>query len=128
MVVMGPDGVVVGAKGVCFPEVDDPMLVEVLALKEAILWCRSTACCFVRFEGDGKVVVDRLLLAQGSDSMAGAIFREVLLYMAENGGFSVRCVGRRINRVAHLVARKALLLYPIASRYFDFVAWLRQMV
>ncbi|CAL1358535.1 unnamed protein product [Linum trigynum] len=129
MVLLSPDGAVVAARGVVFPEVDEPMLVEVLALREAILWCRGRGCVLVHFEGDAKVVVDILLLAQGSDSTASAIFREVLLYLAENVGFSVRFVGRSINRVAHLVvARKALSLYPIASRSFDFVAWLRQTV
>ncbi|CAL1399702.1 unnamed protein product [Linum trigynum] len=128
MVMLGLDGVVVGAIGVCFPGIDDPLLVELLALRKAILWCRSGGLLLVRFEGDAKVVVDRLNQAQGSDSTLGVIFREVLLYLAESDGFSVWFVGRRSNRVAHLVARNALSLYPIASRSFDFVAWLRHVM
>ncbi|CAL1361259.1 unnamed protein product [Linum trigynum] len=128
VVLLGPDREVDGAIGVYLPEVDDPKLVELLVFREAILWCRNRGLRQVQFEGDAKVVIDRLNSAQGSDSTAGAIFREVLLYLAENEGFRVRFVGRRSNRVAHMVARKALSLYPTASRSFDFVAWLRHMM
>ncbi|CAL1403569.1 unnamed protein product [Linum trigynum] len=118
MVILGQDGEVLCAKGVFFPEIDDPMIVELLVLREAILWCRNRGFLVVRFEGDANVVVDMLSLAQGSDSRSGNIFLEVLLYLA---GFSVWFVGRRNNRVANLVARKVLSLYPIASHSFDFV-------
>ncbi|CAL1360746.1 unnamed protein product [Linum trigynum] len=101
------------------------MQVEILALRDAVHWCVQRGLSVVRFEGDVKFIIDRLNQAQNNDSRAGPIFREVLSYLSEHIGFLVRFVGRRSNRVAHLMARKALSLYPTPCRSFNFVAWLR---
>ncbi|CAL1375269.1 unnamed protein product [Linum trigynum] len=125
MVLLDQGGVPRMASAVRFPGMDDPMVVELLTLREAMIWCTQEGLEQVRFEGDAQVVINRLAEYPVQDSRAGAIFQEVQRYMGEREGFSVRFVGRRSNRVAHLVARKALSLYPTMSRSFDFVAWLR---
>ncbi|CAL1354845.1 unnamed protein product [Linum trigynum] len=104
--------------------IDDPMVVELLDLREAVLWCISHGFTDMRFEGDAKVVIDKILGADTSDSRMGAILEEIVQFVASSPGFSVRFVGRHSNRVAHLVARKALFLYPTTSRLFDFQSWL----
>ncbi|CAL1371914.1 unnamed protein product [Linum trigynum] len=80
-----------------------------------MLWCTQRGLGQVRFESDAQVVINRLAKSPVQDSRAGAIFQEVQRCLAEQEEFSVRFVGRRSNRVAHLVARKALSLYPTTS-------------
>ncbi|CAL1389099.1 unnamed protein product [Linum trigynum] len=125
MVLLDQEGQTIIAHGTQYPVVDDPMVVELLVLREAILWCLGMGLSAVRFEGDAKVVIDKVLQADNRDSRMGAILEEVIGYLSVHRGLSVRFVGRRNNRVALRVARKALLLYPAASRCFDFNGWLR---
>ncbi|CAL1404958.1 unnamed protein product [Linum trigynum] len=121
---MTPSRVVLRAIGVQFPVLDDPTVVELLALREAILWCLGQGLAFVRFEGDAKLVIDKIRRADTGDSRMGVVLEEVVNHFDSNPGFSVRFVGRRNNRVAYLVARKALSVYPTMSRAFNFQAWL----
>ncbi|CAL1377023.1 unnamed protein product [Linum trigynum] len=124
VVVMNPAGEVLRAKGVQFVGVDEPLVAEMLTLHEAVLWCIASGFTEVQFEGDDKVIIDKFNHADIRDSRIGALLEEVLHCLSNHSGFSVRFVGRRSNRVAHLVARKTLLLYPTTSRVFDFLAWL----
>ncbi|CAL1401916.1 unnamed protein product [Linum trigynum] len=124
MVLRSLSGGVLMAKGIQFPGIDDPTVVELLVLREAIAWCLGQGFTGMRFEGDAKVIIDKINSKDASDSRMGVVLEEVLQYFCSNPGFSVRFVGRRNNRVAHLVARKALSLYPTTSRFFDFQAWL----
>ncbi|CAL1393166.1 unnamed protein product [Linum trigynum] len=124
VVLMTPNRDILMATGVQFPVIDDPLVVELLVLREAVLWCMGHILYNVGFEGDAKVVIDKIKRVDTRDSRLGAILEEVLHYFACNPGFSVRFIGRRSNRLAHMVARKALSLYPTMSRYFDFHAWL----
>ncbi|CAL1378162.1 unnamed protein product [Linum trigynum] len=112
------------ARGVRFPDMRDPMVVELLTLREAIGWCLGLGFAMVRFEGDAKVVIDKVNSWQADDNRVGAILEEVLHYFESYPGLSVRFVGRNNNRIAHRVARKALSLSPAMSRVFDFQTWL----
>ncbi|CAL1401342.1 unnamed protein product [Linum trigynum] len=123
-VLLTPNREVLMAGGVQFPGIDDPKVIEALALREAILWCQNQRLREVCFEGDAKVVIDKINQADASDSRIGAILAEIIHLLMVRPGFDVRFVGRGNNRVAHLVARKALSLYPTTSRSFDFQAWL----
>ncbi|CAL1400383.1 unnamed protein product [Linum trigynum] len=55
-------------KGVHLPWVDDPLVVELLVLREAILWCLSLGLSAVTFEGDAKVLIDKINQADARDS------------------------------------------------------------
>ncbi|CAL1355890.1 unnamed protein product [Linum trigynum] len=123
-VLFNSTGDVLFVQGIQFPGVQDPAVVELLALREAILRCVGHGVEVVRFEGDAKAVIDKINQADARDSRMGAVLQEVIQYFVAHPGFSIRFVGRRNNRVAHLVARKALTLYPATSRFFDFQAWL----
>ncbi|CAL1383175.1 unnamed protein product [Linum trigynum] len=123
-VVLSPTRAILVAEGIQFPGIDDAMVAEVLVLRDAIMWCRARGLMEVCFEGDAKVVIDKINHADASDSRIGAILAEIIHHLADCSGFSIIFVGRGSNRVAHLVARKALSLYPTASRFFDFQAWL----
>ncbi|CAL1377707.1 unnamed protein product [Linum trigynum] len=116
------------AKGVQFPGIDDPAVVELLVLREAMLWCLEHGFAVVRLEGDAKVIIDKIRQADTSDNQMGAVLDEVVQYFAAHPGLSVRFVVRRYNRVAHEVARKALSLYPTLCRFFDFQTWLESRV
>ncbi|CAL1360971.1 unnamed protein product [Linum trigynum] len=104
---------------------DGHLVVELLVLREAILWCLGMGLSTDRFEGDAKVVIDKILQADNKDSRMGVILEEVIGYLSAHRGLSVRFVGRRNNRVAHMVVKKALLLYPAVSHCFDFTGWLQ---
>ncbi|CAL1367593.1 unnamed protein product [Linum trigynum] len=124
MVLFDPGWTLLRAKGVQFAQIDEPMMVELLVMREAIIWCLQCGLSEVRFEGDAKVIIDKINQADTSDSRLGAVVKEICRYCGAHPGFSVRFVGRENNRVAHLVARKALSLYPSVNRSFDFKAWL----
>ncbi|CAL1384739.1 unnamed protein product [Linum trigynum] len=124
IVVMTSAREILGVVGVQFQCIDDPLVVEVLALREALWWCLEHGFPMVQFEGDAKVVIDKINRAETGDIRMGAVLEEVVSCFASRTGFSVRFVGRRNNRVAHVVARKALSLLPSACRVFDFQAWL----
>ncbi|CAL1378948.1 unnamed protein product [Linum trigynum] len=128
VVLMTPNRDILMATGMQFPVIDDPLVVELLVLREAVLWCLSRGLLSVRFEGDSKVVIDKIQAADTRDSRLGAVLAEVLYYFTCNPGFSVRFIGRGNNRVAHLVARKALSLYPNMNRSYDFQTWLLSRV
>ncbi|CAL1387087.1 unnamed protein product [Linum trigynum] len=124
MVIMTSAREVLLVKGVSFPGMDDPMLAEMLVLREAIVWCVGNGFTAVRFEGDAQVIIEKILQRDTRDNRVGSILEEVVQAFDMNRGFSVRFVGRRNIRVAHLVARKALYLYPTTCRLSDFQAWL----
>ncbi|CAL1373191.1 unnamed protein product [Linum trigynum] len=59
--------------GVQFPLVDDPIVTELLVLREAISWCLGHGFLEMRFEGDAKVVIDNINKADVRDNRMGAI-------------------------------------------------------
>ncbi|CAL1392876.1 unnamed protein product [Linum trigynum] len=124
MVRLNEVGRLLCAAGVQFPYLDDPMVVELLTLREAVRWCLASGFLLMRFEGDAKVVIDKICRADVHDSRVGTILEEIMQIFRENPGFTVRFVGRENNRVAHMVARQALSLFPTTCRYFDFQNWL----
>ncbi|CAL1387091.1 unnamed protein product [Linum trigynum] len=128
MVLRSPAGEVLMAHGIQIPGIDDPVVVELLVLREAIAWCLGQGVSGIRFEGDAKIIIDKINCRDARDSRLGAVLEEVLHFFVISPGFSVRFIGRSRNRVAHLVARKALSLYPTMSRFFDFRTWLGSRV
>ncbi|CAL1399381.1 unnamed protein product [Linum trigynum] len=124
MVLLDSQREVLRVQGIQFGSIDEPLVVEALVLREALLWCLANGFQDVRFEGDAKVIIDKINQAATRDSRIGMILEEIRQCMQNNPGFSLRFVGRRNNRVAHVVARKALALYPSTCRFFNFQAWL----
>ncbi|CAL1409720.1 unnamed protein product [Linum trigynum] len=124
MVILNSDKAAILAKGIQFLVLDDPMIIEILVLREAIACCLECEFTAMRFEGDAQVIIEKILRNDVRDNRVGAILEEIVNSFAVNMGFNVRFVGRRNNRVAHLVARKALSLFPTTCRSFDFQAWL----
>ncbi|CAL1412340.1 unnamed protein product [Linum trigynum] len=124
IVLLSTDRELLLVKGVQFHLLEDPMAVELLVLREAFLWCLGNGFTNVQFEGDAKVIIDKINQGEARDNRVGDVLEEVLHYFRIHTGLRIRFVGRRSNRVAHLVARKALSLNPIMSRFFDYQAWL----
>ncbi|CAL1382282.1 unnamed protein product [Linum trigynum] len=120
MVIKNHIGAILLASGVQFPLIDDPMTVELLVCSVRRLFGFSK----MRFEGDVKVVIEKIIRADVRNSRIGAILEEVVHLFTLHAGFSVRFVGRSNNRVAYLMARNTLSLYQTASRFFDFQTWL----
>ncbi|CAL1394348.1 unnamed protein product [Linum trigynum] len=128
MVLLSPSGDVLMAHGIQFQGIDDPVFMELLVLREAITWCLGQGFTGMRFEGDAKIVIDKINCKDARDNRMGSVPEEVFQYCRSSPGISVRFIGRSSNRVAHLVARKALSLYPTMSRFFDFRTWLGSKV
>ncbi|CAL1357547.1 unnamed protein product [Linum trigynum] len=105
------------AIGMQFQPVEDPMVVELLVLREAIVWCLDHGFTVMRFEGDAKVVIEKIARGDTSDNRVGAVLEEILQYFVVHSGFNIRFVGRRNNKVAHLVAHKVLSLYQTISLF-----------
>ncbi|CAL1414621.1 unnamed protein product [Linum trigynum] len=124
MVLLTPDRMLLLAKGVRFPSLDAPAMVELLTLREAITWCLDSGLTEVRFEGDAKVLIDKINQGDAIENWLGAILEEIGLLLCAQPGFSVRFIGRENNRVVHIVARKALSLSPTMYCLFDFRAWM----
>ncbi|CAL1393497.1 unnamed protein product [Linum trigynum] len=124
MVLITPAKVILLAKGVQFHSIDDPMVVELLLMQEAIGWCLGRGFTEVTFEGDAKVIIENVNQAETRDNRMGAMLEEIVHSLVFHSRSRVRFVGRRNNRVAHLVARKALSLSPTMSCLFGFQEWL----
>ncbi|CAL1398789.1 unnamed protein product [Linum trigynum] len=124
VVLFSQTGEVGMVRGIQLPGIDSPQLVELLALREAVIWCSGLGFTDMVFEGDAKVIIEKINRGDHSDSRMGAVLEELVQYFHIHPGFSIRFIGRCNNRAAHLVARKALSLYPTMSRFFDFQTWL----
>ncbi|CAL1387379.1 unnamed protein product [Linum trigynum] len=71
MVLVDPGWTLLRAKGVRFTQIDEPLVVELLVLREGIIWCLECGLCEVRFEGDAKVIIDKINQADTSVSHLG---------------------------------------------------------
>ncbi|CAL1373116.1 unnamed protein product [Linum trigynum] len=65
------------AQGIHVANIDDPMTVELLVLWAAILWCLESGFADARFEGDAKVIIDKINQANTRDSTMGAYWRKL---------------------------------------------------
>ncbi|CAL1412758.1 unnamed protein product [Linum trigynum] len=128
MVLFDSEGRILHARGVHFPDIDDPMTAELLTLREGLRWCLELGFTEANFQGDARVVIDKVNNRDSCDNQVGAVLEEVIQFLAVHSSLNVRFVGRRSNRVTHLVARKALSLYPTTCRSFDFLAWLNSRI
>ncbi|CAL1398997.1 unnamed protein product [Linum trigynum] len=122
MVLRDAAGMVLVDKGVMYNGLLNPMLTELSTLRDAIRWCRQLGFVTMRIEGDAKVVIDKVNTRSIADAAGGAIFEEIRHLLSALPGFQIRFVGRQNNRVAHLVAKKALSLFPTGCNGFDFCA------
>ncbi|CAL1360786.1 unnamed protein product [Linum trigynum] len=59
MVILTPERMLLLAKEVQFPQMDEHAVVELLVLREAIIWCLECGFSEVWFEGDAKVIIDK---------------------------------------------------------------------
>ncbi|CAL1410227.1 unnamed protein product [Linum trigynum] len=118
MVLLGVGWEILWAHGFQFPGVDAPAVAELLCLRESMRWCLAHGLTTVCFEGDALVLIDKIQRGSTADSQVGAILEEVVHLFDSCAGFGVLFVGRSSNMAAHLVARKALSLYPTMSRLF----------
>ncbi|CAL1397068.1 unnamed protein product [Linum trigynum] len=66
------------ARGVQFPDIYDPMAVELLVLREAIVCCLDLGLTEVCFAGNTKVVIDKINGADTRDSLTRIILEEVV--------------------------------------------------
>ncbi|CAL1410668.1 unnamed protein product [Linum trigynum] len=118
-------GAVFAAQGLMFTGLQDPMLVELSTLRDAMRWCQHRGLEAVTFEGDAKIVIDKVNARDVCAATGGALFEEIRQLLLLSPGFRVKFVGRQNNRVAHMVAKKALSLFPAGCNGFDFCGWLR---
>ncbi|CAL1376121.1 unnamed protein product [Linum trigynum] len=82
IVILSPARDVLFVKGTQFLWIDDLLVVELLMLREAILWCTNHGLTEIRFEGDAKVVIDKINHADSRDNRMGVVLEEVIHYFA----------------------------------------------
>ncbi|CAL1389207.1 unnamed protein product [Linum trigynum] len=68
---------VVGTRGMWYVGLQNSMLVEALALRDAIHWCQNKGFDMVRIEGDAKVVIDKVNVGVVRDETVGALLEEI---------------------------------------------------
>ncbi|CAL1357061.1 unnamed protein product [Linum trigynum] len=117
------EGMCFWQRGCFFHNIVNPLVAETLGLREDIQWCQALGIHQVRFEGDAKVLIEKVNAKDVQDGRVGGIISEILSLLGVIGGFWVRFVGRNSNRVAHSVARKVMSLSPASCRLYDFCAW-----
>ncbi|CAL1406979.1 unnamed protein product [Linum trigynum] len=118
-----PTGMVVAASAALYVGIWEPALVELLAFPDALRWCLAFGFQSMVFAGDAQVVVGKIRDGEVDDVHGGMLLEEIRSMRDLFQEFRVIFVGRESNRVAHLVARKALSLSPSLVG-FNFVSWL----
>ncbi|CAL1355816.1 unnamed protein product [Linum trigynum] len=124
MVLCDSTGAFVSARGGWLQGVPELAMVELVALRESVLWCVSARFTTMLLAGDAKGIIDKVRAGVVNDALGGAILQEIKWMLRDNPGFSVHFVGRQNNRASHLVTRKALSLSLRTLSSFDFCAWL----
>ncbi|CAL1359951.1 unnamed protein product [Linum trigynum] len=104
------------AKAQHYAGIENPYILESLALRDCLQEYVRRRLRNVVVGGDAKVVIDKCRHFDTSDGKIGAILGDL-------GDSQVLFIGRNFNRVAHSVARRALSLSPPFQRGFDYVAW-----
>ncbi|CAL1360390.1 unnamed protein product [Linum trigynum] len=71
MVIRLRSGGLIRVMGIQLLDVDDRTTVELLVLREAVLWCLNLGFHTICFEGDVKVVIDKINQSDTRDSRVG---------------------------------------------------------
>ncbi|CAL1400646.1 unnamed protein product [Linum trigynum] len=83
MVLLSSSGDVLMAQGIQISGIDDPVVVELLVLREAIAWCLGQGFSGIRFEGDAKIIIDKINCQDARNSRLGAVLEEVLHFFCD---------------------------------------------
>ncbi|CAL1373396.1 unnamed protein product [Linum trigynum] len=126
-VIQDASGVLLASAARRYQGLQDPTLVELLALRDAVRWCSDRCWFSVTFMGDAQIVFQKVKAGEVHDALGGALLQEIQALRSSFQHFDCVFVGRNRNRVAHIVARKALSLRPPLLVGFDVVAWLRSL-
>ncbi|CAN1772524.1 Putative ribonuclease H protein At1g65750, partial [Linum perenne] len=105
-------GSILNAIGTPYPGISDPQVLELLALRDACLWCLRFNVLQVDIEGDAETTFSLLSSSRVWASSGGAIVDEILLLHRQVPSFRFCLVRRSGNRAAHSVARLALDFLP----------------
>ncbi|CAL1358641.1 unnamed protein product [Linum trigynum] len=112
VVVTDDHGTILQAFARQYPNTTDSLIIEALALRDAIMLCSQQHWRMGVFLGDAKTLIDLCNNGVVQDARIGAILLEIRHLLRSQDSFQVRFVGRDRNRAAHLVARHALLVSP----------------
>ncbi|CAL1395383.1 unnamed protein product [Linum trigynum] len=111
------------AYGKFYPGLNDPFLAELLALRDAMLWCVNHGYYNVCFCGDSQLVTRRATENEVHHESGGAILEEIRLLKSSFFFIKFVFAPRRTNRAAHLVAKTALASaarHSVDCRYLLF--------
>jgi len=112
------DGTFVLAKTVTYPCIVPVDVGEVLGLHAAVQWLSDMQFNSVDFEMDSKLTVDAFLSTKNDTSEFGSIISSCRsLFSSVFSNSRVEFIRRQANRVAHALARDALLLSSLAVYY-----------
>ncbi|CAL1361463.1 unnamed protein product [Linum trigynum] len=108
-------GNVLFAFGKFYEGIQDPFLMECLALRDAIHWCLTHSFLSVCFHGDSQLLIRRMIGGDMHHVRGGAILEDVRSLASSFLDVSFVFVSRQLNRAAHHVAQQAL---PLGVRLF----------
>ncbi|CAN0911700.1 Putative ribonuclease H protein At1g65750 [Linum grandiflorum] len=105
-------GAIMHAVGTPYPGICNPLVLELLAVRDACLWCCRVDLLQVDIEGDATQVVAHVRAGHTLLSAGGAIVADIRHFLAAAPGLHLQTVRRSVNGVAHSVARMALGYLP----------------
>ncbi|CAL1353631.1 unnamed protein product [Linum trigynum] len=112
------DRAVICAYGKYYEGISDPFLLELLALRDAMVWSLHRGYSSVCFCGDSQLVIRRAMEDDVCHDRGGAVLEEVRVMKTS---FAVVCfvfAPRSTNRAAHRVAQTALA--SVATQLVDY--------
>ena len=86
---------------------------EMLATKRAVLFARECGIQQSSFEGDSKFVINSLRHGELLHSSVGYLLKDTMSYASSLRSFSFSHVSRQGNSVAHVLAQRERLSFPI---------------
>ena len=86
---------------------------EMLAARRAALFASECGFQQLSFEGDSKLVIKALRQGEMQHSSVGHILKDTMSYVSSFQSCSFSHVGRQDNTVAHALAQRARLSFPI---------------
>ena len=95
-------------------------LVEILAVRRVVLFSAKMGLVNPVFEGDSSNVIKSLQDRNVAHSLRGHILKDILSYQNSFQSCSFSHIGRQGNAVAHALAQRARLSYPLEV-WLEFV-------
>ena len=89
------------------------MTLELLAARRAAIFVHESGFHLPSFEGDFEIVINSLRSNGMENSLAGHIIKDAMSYVSLLQSFSFSHVVRQSNAIAHTLAQRTILSFPL---------------